>query len=327
MLECPVCGAFAASTVNALNAHVNSCLAQASRQERRQMRTLIRPTKSRTPKKRFITEIFAVAPEIQKVDHDSKKKKVAIVKKLMNKRRKLKKKKKKNNKQNGLMIVNKENGTKLKLQTPVNFKRKANTLCNRGSNAIAVLGKKPSLKCMSAKKKSKVVQASQLIVECEKSCSPVCGILKNPAKCTSGQNAVTCNSRATTLASPSGIQPSARHVSFSGKDDILGPHKKHVASFEENICHVDSDSHELLEKGHENYDDKEFQTIEINTSDDEDVFLAQKMRLRCKMQRRSNCGLICIIMLIYQNFSDLVSWCRKKQIIFQIDLCAQVKSY
>ncbi|KAE8694442.1 hypothetical protein F3Y22_tig00110783pilonHSYRG00246 [Hibiscus syriacus] len=121
MLECPVCGAFSASTVNALNAHVDSCLAQASRQARRQMRMLIRPTKSRTPKKRSITEIFAVAPQIQKVDaleedenggleelncktERPKKKKVAIVKKLMNKRTKLKKK---NNKQNGLMIVNK----------------------------------------------------------------------------------------------------------------------------------------------------------------------------------------------------------------------------
>ncbi|KAE8735816.1 HVA22-like protein F [Hibiscus syriacus] len=331
MLECPVCGAFAASTVNALNAHVDSCLAQASRQERRQMRMLIRPTKSRTPKKRSITDIFAVAPQIQKVDHDPKKKKVAIMKKSMNKRRKLKKKK--NNKQNGLMIVNKymddakcgsgsmssdayqlhneidqymddakcgsgsmssdayqlhneidlickENGAKLKLQTPVNFKRKANTLCNRGSNAIAILGKKPSLKCMSAKKKSKVFQASQLIVECEKPCSSIRGILKNQAKCTSGQNAVTCNTRVTTLASPSGIQHSVRHVSFSGKDDILGPHKKHVASFGENICHVDSDSDELLEKGHKNDDDKEFQTREINTSDDEDVSFSTENEIR-----------------------------------------------
>ncbi|OMO60854.1 putative Zinc finger, Rad18-type [Corchorus olitorius] len=42
MLECPVCGVFAASTVNALNAHVDSCLSQASREERRQMRMAIK---------------------------------------------------------------------------------------------------------------------------------------------------------------------------------------------------------------------------------------------------------------------------------------------
>ncbi|GMI99316.1 hypothetical protein HRI_003600900 [Hibiscus trionum] len=277
MLECPVCGAFAASTVNALNAHVDSCLAQASRQERRQMRVPVKPTKSRTPKKRSITEIFADAPQIHKVDEQKqelnckierprKKKKVAIVKMLMNKRSKLKKKKKNNKK---------ENGSKLKLQTPVNFNRKANnTLCNRGSNAISILREKPNLKCMSAKKKRKVVQASQLIVEHEKPSSSVRGILKNPAKNISGKNAVSYNSGATTLASICGIQHSVRHVSFSGKDDILGPHKKHVASFEENICHVDSDSLELLEKGHENDDDNQFPTREINTSDDEDVSLS-----------------------------------------------------
>ncbi|GMJ04026.1 hypothetical protein HRI_004071800 [Hibiscus trionum] len=280
MLECPVCGAFAASTVNALNAHVDSCLAQASRQERRQMRIPTKPTKSRTPKKRSITEIFAAAPQIHKLDdapheHESgslerprKKKKVAILKKLVNKRRKLKKKK--NNKKGGL-IANKENGSKLKLQTPVKFNRKENnTSCNRVSNAISILGEKPSLKCMSAKKKNKVVQASQLIVDHEKPSSTVCGVLK-PGKRTSGQNAVICNLRATTQASTCGIQHSVRHVSFSGKDDILGPYKKHVASFEENICHVESDSFELLEEGHQNDGDKEFLTREINTSDGEDA--------------------------------------------------------
>ncbi|KAK8631712.1 hypothetical protein V6N13_028492 [Hibiscus sabdariffa] len=82
-----------------------------------------KPTKSRTPKKRSITEIFAAAFHIHKVDapgeHENgslekelnskierpkKKKKVAIVKKLVNKRRKLKNKK--NNKK-GRLIANK----------------------------------------------------------------------------------------------------------------------------------------------------------------------------------------------------------------------------
>ncbi|KAB2064255.1 hypothetical protein ES319_A09G006800v1 [Gossypium barbadense] len=275
MLECPVCGAFAASTVNALNAHVDSCLAQASRKERRQMRMSIKVTKSRTPKKRSITEIFAVAPQIHKVDalddenlldedengsleelnckiekpkkkmkkkkrkkKKKTKKKVEIVNKFMNRRRKLKKHK--NNKQDEL-IANKENGSKLKPQTPVNFNRKLNnTLCNRGSNAISVLEEKPSLKCMSAKKKSKVVQASKLIVEREKPSSSVRGILKNPGNCSSGQNSARCNLRATTQASTCGIQHSLKHVSFS-------------------------------EKGHQYDTDKGFPAREINTSDDEDV--------------------------------------------------------
>ncbi|XWS44482.1 hypothetical protein CRYUN_Cryun15aG0048800 [Craigia yunnanensis] len=299
MLECPVCGAFAASTVNALNAHVDSCLAQACREERRQMRMTIKATKSRTPKKRSIVEIFAAAPPIHKVvdaaaddnwlDEDEngssdnklnckierpkkkkkKKKKVAIVKKLMKKKRKLKKNK---NKKQDELIVNKENGSKLKLQSPVNFNRKPNdTLCNRGSNAISILRKKPSLKCLSAKKKSKIVQTSKPIVEHEKPSSPVRGILKNPAKSISGQNAAMCNLRATTQASTCGVLHSVRHVSFSGKDDILGPHKKHAASFEKSICHIDLDSFYLSKKGHQNEGDKEFLAREINRSDEEDV--------------------------------------------------------
>ncbi|XVF16830.1 hypothetical protein REPUB_Repub10bG0065800 [Reevesia pubescens] len=271
------------------------------------MRMAIKATKSRTPKKRSIVEIFAVAPQIHKLDDDAadddnlldedengnfdnqlnckierpkkkkkkkkkkkeKKKKVAIVKKLMKKKRKLKKNK--NNKRDGL-IANKGNGSKLKLQTPVNFNKKPNnTSCSSGSKAVSIFRKKPSLKCLSAKKKSKVVQASKLIVEHENPSSPVRGILKNPAKSISGKNAAICNLRASTQASNYGIQHPVRHVSFSGKDDILGPHKKHVTSFEKSICHIDLDSLELSKNGHQNEGDKEFTAREINGSDNEDV--------------------------------------------------------
>ncbi|XVE83597.1 hypothetical protein DITRI_Ditri16bG0099600 [Diplodiscus trichospermus] len=299
MLECPVCGAFAASTVNALNAHVDSCLAQACREERRQMRMAIKSTKSRTPKKRSIVEIFAAAPQIHKVvnatddddllDEDEngsfdnmlnrkigrpkmkkkkKKKKVAFVKMLMKKKRKLKK----NKKQDG-QIVNKENGSKLKLQTPVNFNGKPNnTLCNNRSNTVSILGKKPSVKCLSAKKtKRRVVQTSKPIVEHEKSSSPVRGILKNAAKSVLGQKAAMCNLRATTQASTCGVQHSVRHVSFSGKDDILGPHKKHAALFEKSICHIDLDSFDLSKKVVQNEGDEESSAGEINRSDEEDA--------------------------------------------------------
>ncbi|XP_022741141.1 uncharacterized protein LOC111292814 isoform X2 [Durio zibethinus] len=275
MLDCPVCGAFAASTVNALNAHVDSCFAQASREERRQMRMTIKATKSRTPKKRSISEIFAAAPQIHKVDaaadDDSfldedenggfdneldrkierpkkkmmmkKKKKVEIVKKLMKKKRKLKKNKNQNKKQDGL-IANKEKGSK---QTPVNFNRKPNHVsCNRSSNAVSILRKKPSLKCLSVKKKSKVVQVSNQIVEHEKPSSPVRGILKNPTKSISGQNAAVCNVRATTQASTCADLHSARHVSFSG---------------------------------HQNEVDKEFSAREINRSD-EDVSFSTENEIR-----------------------------------------------
>ncbi|KAF3954887.1 hypothetical protein CMV_019826 [Castanea mollissima] len=63
-MVCPVCRLFTAATVNAVNAHIDSCLAQASKEERRQMR------KAKATKKRSIAEIFAVAPQIEAVDVD-----------------------------------------------------------------------------------------------------------------------------------------------------------------------------------------------------------------------------------------------------------------
>ena len=68
---CPVCRQFAGGTVNVMNAHVDSCLAEASREERRRQLTLAVKGKSRQPKKRSIVEIFAVSQQIQKVDVDA----------------------------------------------------------------------------------------------------------------------------------------------------------------------------------------------------------------------------------------------------------------
>lgn len=55
-LSCPV-------SVKAVNAHVDKCLPQSSGKE--QIRTM--KAKSRVPKKRSIVEIFAVAPQVDKV--------------------------------------------------------------------------------------------------------------------------------------------------------------------------------------------------------------------------------------------------------------------
>lgn len=66
---CPVCQTFSATTINAVNAHIDSCLAQASREEKRQMRAASK-AKVKAPKKRSIVEIFAVAPQIERLDDD-----------------------------------------------------------------------------------------------------------------------------------------------------------------------------------------------------------------------------------------------------------------
>lgn len=119
---CPVCEKFSASTVNAVNAHIDGCLVQASRAERREMRE--KKAKSRMQKKRSIVELFAVAPQISAVDENNRdgdggsemdaaaaaaaaaaaKKKMNRKKKLkelMEKMKKMKKKKNKKNKMEG----------------------------------------------------------------------------------------------------------------------------------------------------------------------------------------------------------------------------------
>ncbi|KAK7300129.1 hypothetical protein RJT34_10964 [Clitoria ternatea] len=64
-MVCPVCRDFNAATVTAVNAHIDGCLAQAVREERRQMRRTGFKSKPKAPKKRSIAEILTVAPPIE----------------------------------------------------------------------------------------------------------------------------------------------------------------------------------------------------------------------------------------------------------------------
>lgn len=67
----PVCGMFAATTVNAVNVHIDGGLVEASREKRRQMRAGAAKGKARAPKKkRSIAEIFALAPPMDRLDED-----------------------------------------------------------------------------------------------------------------------------------------------------------------------------------------------------------------------------------------------------------------
>lgn len=59
-MVCPVCRVFNAATLTAVNAHIDGCLAQTMREERRQMRMMSLKSKSKAPKKRSIAEIFEV---------------------------------------------------------------------------------------------------------------------------------------------------------------------------------------------------------------------------------------------------------------------------
>jgi ribosomal protein L44E len=71
---CPVCRDFNAATVTAVNAHIDSCLAQAVRDERRQtIKTGVNfKSKPKAPKKRSIAEILNAAPPIQAINSKTK---------------------------------------------------------------------------------------------------------------------------------------------------------------------------------------------------------------------------------------------------------------
>ncbi|XP_062105783.1 uncharacterized protein LOC133817315 isoform X2 [Humulus lupulus] len=74
-MVCPVCRVFTSATVNAVNAHIDECLSghtpqplkEARRQIARNNCKALKP-KSKPPKKRSITEIFAVAPQIETIE-------------------------------------------------------------------------------------------------------------------------------------------------------------------------------------------------------------------------------------------------------------------
>ncbi|XP_044503677.1 uncharacterized protein LOC123224171 isoform X2 [Mangifera indica] len=306
-MVCPVCRVFTAATVNALNAHIDNCLVQASREERRRMRLAIK-AKSRPPKKRSIVEIFAESRQIDKLDvnddnlhkvdgqqHEldctdvefnskivkkkkKKMKKVKILNKLMHNKKKLKNKSLKNK----LITNNKENPNKLKLQTPVKFKRKVNdSVCNKGLakgilDSVIIHRKKQDLKHKSLRKRHRIVKTTKLVTENQESVVPVRGILKNHKRDVLVQNASICSAQTGSQVNPCDIHHSDRHVRFSGKDDILGPSKRNVSSFENNICRLYSDSITSSEKDRSTESEDQLATLNGINGDVVSISLEQE---------------------------------------------------
>nr|POE52445.1 hypothetical protein CFP56_52716 [Quercus suber] len=283
-MVCPVCRVFTAATVNAVNAHIDSCLAQASKEERRQMR------KAKAPKKRSIAEIFAVAPQIEAVDvddddddddEDSSGGEVklgsfqfsagdCVVSTF----------------KDG-SIATKENLLELKLHPPVELTGKLKgSLCNKRFRegildaSAAIQGKNPSLKCLSTQKKLKVVQTSKLIAKQHRPVIPVRSILKSHKNVVSGLNPEIYNLHCGSLVNCSAIQRSDRHVRFSDKEDILGPRKKNLSdASEHSIDNLFSDSFSASPgKDQSTECDKEVATMEIDGTDDDDVFVSTDNR-------------------------------------------------
>ncbi|KAK9285742.1 hypothetical protein L1049_024942 [Liquidambar formosana] len=309
-LVCPVCRVFTAATVNAVNAHLDSCLARAREERRRMIRAAAAAmkakakAKAKAPKKRSIVEIFAVAPQIEAVNLEDDEDEESVGegevdrakvssgsqvassnKKSVKKNGKLKKEKfkkfKKKSKKN-VSIAKKEKSHKVKLQTPINFPGMLNgSPCNKRFSkdvidAVSICKKKPSLKYLSTQKKHKVVRNSRLIAKRQKPVLPVRGILKNHIKVISGKNSsIMCNIQDGSEANPCGIQQSERHVRFSDKDDILGPRKKHVPSIEcpklRSIFNSSSDAI-AASSAKDQYmkSDRGLAYVEVNGSDEDD---------------------------------------------------------
>ncbi|XP_042507265.1 uncharacterized protein LOC122083498 [Macadamia integrifolia] len=88
VMSCPVCRSFTATNVNAVNAHIDDCLAQTTSKvdhQRLQMRestetpaAVTTKVKSRTRKRRSIMEIFAVSPQIEAVKLDCENRHVVV---------------------------------------------------------------------------------------------------------------------------------------------------------------------------------------------------------------------------------------------------------
>ncbi|XP_043701831.1 uncharacterized protein LOC122652215 [Telopea speciosissima] len=93
VMSCPVCRSFTATTVNAVNAHIDDCLAETTSkvdQRRLQMRkstetqAVTTKVKSKTRKRRSIMEIFAASPQIETVKIDCENRQVVVTEEEVN---------------------------------------------------------------------------------------------------------------------------------------------------------------------------------------------------------------------------------------------------
>ncbi|KAG6589290.1 hypothetical protein SDJN03_17855, partial [Cucurbita argyrosperma subsp. sororia] len=222
---CPVCGVFVTATVNAMSAHIDSCLAPTTKEKRKNKAGgggaaaaaaaaagFLKP-KSRPPKKRSIAEIFAVAPPVETMImvNDCKGEKVG---------------------------GKQSNGDKLKATSLArtlvsamktteannNYKNKEfghEQLCKKGHRNhkdVSVCCKKPCFKRVSRQKMQKPVKKSNVVAKQQRAVPPIRSILK-PSVTNSSSTTFKCSDQVIN----NGSRKSDRRVSFSDKNDVLGP--------------------------------------------------------------------------------------------------------
>ncbi|RZC65211.1 hypothetical protein C5167_008901 [Papaver somniferum] len=264
VMVCPVCQKFTASTVNAVNIHIDSCLSKASKREKKLIRLAKKiaaeaeaaKSSSKTKKKkRSIVEIFAVAPQIETLqiqeeeeegykqeedNTDDNEEDEVEVGECTNNKKLLKGKKKKKKKLSSSpkadatmgMIRNFKFDNKKK-------KKKKKTDCSTvtSTSLSPKLFKKKKNKI---KKKSKVPVLNQVLEQeifkhqqGKLPLLPIHSILKNQRSVVSCQKSSSIgNLQDCDCTNFRCVRRSNKHVWFSGKDDILGPTNGGVSSFQ-----------------------------------------------------------------------------------------------
>ncbi|KAI3901099.1 hypothetical protein MKW92_040449 [Papaver armeniacum] len=271
VMVCPVCQKFTASTVNAVNIHIDSCLSKASKREKKLIRLAKKMKKiaadaeaakssSKTKKKkRSIVEIFAVAPQIQTLQiqeeeeeegyeqeedntDDNEDEEIEVGECTDNK--KLLKGKKKKKKKKLLSSSSSKADVTMGMIRNSKFENKKNKKKKKTDcSTITSTSLSPKLfkkKKNKIKKKSKFSVLHQVLEQeiCKHQQSkvpllPVHSILKNHRSVVSCQKSCsTGNLQDCECTNFRCVQRSNKHVWFSGKDDILGPTNSGVSSFE-----------------------------------------------------------------------------------------------
>ncbi|XP_022952275.1 uncharacterized protein LOC111455003 isoform X2 [Cucurbita moschata] len=273
---CPVCGVFVAATVNAMNAHIDSCLAQTTKE---------RPrnkggggggggAKSRTPKKRSIAEIFAVAPPVKTmiIGNDCEEGEKGIGKQMIRDKLKatslarslvsaMKTIKAKNTRNEEEMRRRRRRRRKKKKKKNKNLGDEQ--LCKKGErnhkDVSARCCKKPCFKRLSRPKRKKLVKKSNVVGRQQRPLAPLRSILKHSVKEIS-------ETRGSNQASNNGGQKYGKRVSFWDKDDVLGPTTGALSdTFEQNGCNPFQASEGSTKSGES---DKGVASMEVGVEDD-----------------------------------------------------------
>lgn len=176
-----------------------------------------------------------------------------------------------------MLFISQDKSHKLKLKSPVteipNSSSYIEGLAKDILHSAPINKKKKRPKCLTTERKTKIVGASKFTAKHRKSVFSVRGILKNRPKVLLGKNSTACKLHDANLGIKFGTPQSGRHVSFSGKVDILGPKRKSLPSLEcptlQNICSSYSDSGTTsLVRNHSAETGKNLASVQVNEFDD-----------------------------------------------------------